>query len=238
MAGTFWQYQGLTDFLFLVLGLCLLLLLPLLGLFSTFRNFLFKTKTSSQRAEDFELLLGRFMAPKIFSILVVLLNALLSAVLLFILLLKYDHFSWLINAREATALTCLFFLGVLFIIIWRRLIFAMWSALFIKKQEFLLLLRDYSLNAYIRLIFQIVVLFIAFLPLDKDILRYAFLGVLFTAVGIRSMSLFKHLGGQIGLWFSMFCYICACEVLPLTYLYLIGRYIYQHNYLVLLFEYL
>ncbi len=236
--GTFWQYQELTDMLFLVMSLALLLLLPLLGLFSTFRNFLFTEKKSSQRAEDFALLLGRFMAPRIFSLFVFFLNILLGASLVFILLLKYHYLSWAMTPIEILAFIAFLALGVSAIIVWRRLNFTIWSALFMSQKEELLLLRDYGLIAYVRALYQLILFFVAFLPLDRSFVLWGFILGFSAFILLRLFSTIKLLSANIGNWFSVFLYLCTCELLPWIYVLLAIEHIYRHNYLVLLFEYL
>ncbi len=236
--GTFWQYQELTDVLFLVMSLSLILLLPLLGLFSTFRNFLFTEKKSSQRAEDFALLLGRFIAPRIFSLFVFLLNALLGASLIFVLLLKYHYLSWTITPLEVGASIGFLALGVFFFIVWRRLSFLIWSALFMSKEEELLLFRDYGLIAYVRALYQLILFFISFLPIDRSFILWGFIFGLACFILLRLLSTLRILSVDIRNWFSVFLYLCTCELLPWVYILLAIEHIYRHNYLVLLFEYL
>ncbi len=236
--GTFWQHQELLDILFLMMALSLLLLLPLLGLFSTFTNFLFTEKKSSQRAEDFALLLGRFMAPKIFSLIVVVLNAILGASLLFSILLKYSYFSWGISSLEACLIIGLLASYIFIVISWRRVNFRIWSALFMSKQERLLLLRDYGLLAYLRALTQFILFSLIFLPLDKELILSLFLIGAICFVIFRLFVSIKILSINIKNSFSIFLYLCTAEFLPWAYMFLSVEFMHKHNYLVSLFEYL
>ncbi len=234
----FWQYQGLTDFLYIVLGVGLVLLLPLLGLFSTFAHFLFREKTSSCRAEDFALLLGRFISPKLFSFLVFLLNAVLGATLCFFILLRYGYLSWEMTPVEGLAFSVFIAFFILLIILWRRLNFRIWSNLFMSEEEKHLLFRDHALIAYFRSLSILVLFFLALTPIDKSVILYLFLfGLVFFAL-MRAFFTLRVLSARIENWFSVFLYLCSCELLPWAYILLALVRIYKYNYLVSLFEYL
>ncbi len=236
--GTFWEYQGVIDFLYIILTVALLLLLPILSLFSTFKAFLFAKKKSSQRAEDFALLLGHFMAPRIFSFMLLCLNAVLGASLVSFLLLKYEYLSWALSTKEISLFTLIFALVIITFSFWRNICFALWSSIFMLKEESLLLFRDYSILAYIRVLAQAIFIFLALLPLDREILLYTLIAAFSLLILTRIAVLIRILIIRIELCFTFFAYICTNELLPLAILYLIGRHIYRHNYLVLLFEYL
>ncbi len=236
--GTFWQYQELTDILFLLMAFILLLLVPLLGLFSTFKNFLFTEKSSSHRAEDFALLLGRFMAPRVFSLFVFLFNALLGASLIFILLFKYHHLSRTITSIEIGASIGVITLGISFLILWRKLGFLVWSALFMSSKQKLLLRRNYGLIDYVRALYLLILFFISFLPIEKEIVLWGLIFGFASYTLLRLLSSLRILLLDIRNLFFVFLYLCTCEFLPWVYLLLAVEHIYKHNYFVLLFEYL
>ncbi len=236
--GTFWAYQEVIDVLYSIGALGLLLLIPLLGLFPTFYSFLFRQASTTRRAEDFEILLRRFLTPRIFSIVVLLLNALFGGGLVLILLLKYNYLPWTISWAEASVVSLSASIVVLLVIAWRRMTLSIWSKIFSTKQDSLLLLRNNGLLAYTRALTQLGLFSISFLPLENNVFLWILIVSFSLFILLRVIICIRRLSHNLSSIFHIFLYLCTAELLPLAYVLIGVQQVHQHNYLVLLFEYL